>query len=302
MKHRKLFVVGESLKDLDGNLIAQKGDSLTRGLILEVQKRGKKRQNEFISLNNLKFLSDARKVMHEALYTELFEPAAIQRALISILQKTKMPRSAFREIERLRQASPYTYKHFLITGLLCARMAYDMRKLGYNPSKAFICGLCHDIGKIRIPGKTLNKKTALNSNEYRRLRAYPVISLLLLKYYFPKKAVEVCRAAYDHHEKLDGSGYPRGIRNLEKYTKLTAVADIYDALVSDRPYRKRAFTSRGAIDRLLREKRAGKLPAFPVLLLISYLRRDKPNYRRIKVSLSAREAEPLGNVYGKIAR
>jgi len=89
---------------------------------------------------------------------------------------------------------------------------------------------------------------------------------------------------------------------LSKYTKIVAIIDIFDALVADRPYRKRAFTVRGALDKLIHGMDAGKFPKFPVRLIISYFRAGDPNFRTMKISRAPREPEPEGNSYGKIAK
>jgi putative two-component system response regulator len=100
-------------------------------------------------------------------------------------------------------------------------------------------GILHDIGKIGIPGQILNKPGPLNSEEWEVMKNHPVagydICLPLKKNL--GSALEVIR---HHHEKLDGSGYPDGLKNEEISTaaRIMAVVDIYDALVTDRPYRK----------------------------------------------------------------
>ncbi len=100
-------------------------------------------------------------------------------------------------------------------------------------------GILHDIGKIGIPGDILNKPGPLNDEEWKVMKNHPVAGYNIC---LPLKknlgsALEVIR---HHHEKLDGSGYPDGIKDEEISTaaRIMAVVDIYDALVTDRPYRK----------------------------------------------------------------
>ncbi len=290
------------LKDIQGRLIARAGRKMNRTLIQEVIAKGKSLQKKLTRLNLPFFLKDVERVMDEPVYRQMFQPPSHHTRVIQIIKKAKIQSSLFREIVRLRRTSFYTYRHFLLIGALSAKISMDLRGRGYDPQKAFVMGLTHDLGKTRLPRALLNKKTALSSNEYKILHSYPHASLLLLRYYLGKSGTEACRVAYDHHEKLDGSGYPRGIKRMSKYTQLVAIIDIFDALIADRPYRKRGFTVRGAVDKLLDEMHAGKLPEYPVLLMISYLRKDKPYYKNIKVSRHAREIEPEGNVYGKVSR
>ena len=99
-------------------------------------------------------------------------------------------------------------------------------------------GILHDIGKIGIPGNILNKPGPLSPEEWEVMKNHPVAGYNIC---LPLKknlgyALEVIR---HHHEKLDGSGYPDGIKDEEISTaaRIMAVVDIYDALVTDRPYR-----------------------------------------------------------------
>lgn len=97
--------------------------------------------------------------------------------------------------------------------------------------------LLHDIGKAGIPDHILLKPGRLNQQEWRIIRTHPVLGYRMLRR-IPRleKAAEL---AYCHHERWDGTGYPRGLRGEEipLGARLFAVADVFDALTSDRPYR-----------------------------------------------------------------
>jgi len=290
------------LRDIDGHSIAQKGAIVNQRLIREVIKKGRRYQGKYSSLNHPVILKTLKQVMNEETYAHVFVAPGIQKKILSICRKSKIQTGIRREILRLKKNSFFTYRHFVLMAALSTKMAMDVRSLGYNAKDAFVLALTHDIGKVRLPTSILNKKTPLTSNEYRILHSYPNFSVLLLRYYMGKRSEEAVRVAYEHHEKMDGSGYPKGIKRISKYTKIVAVIDIFDALVSKRPYRKRGFTARGAFDKLLHEMHEGKLPQFPIRLLISYWRKGNPNFRTMKVSIRAREEDPDGNSYGKLAK
>ncbi len=98
--------------------------------------------------------------------------------------------------------------------------------------------LLHDIGKLGIPDAILRKNGPLTEEEWAIMRKHPQIAYdLLSKITYLKSALDI---PYCHHEKWDGTGYPRGLKGEEipLYARIFAVADVYDALVSDRPYRK----------------------------------------------------------------
>jgi HD-GYP domain-containing protein (c-di-GMP phosphodiesterase class II) len=142
----------------------------------------------------------------------------------------------------------YTFQHSIdvsIMGILLAR------KIGWNKErlKAFGVGcILHDIGKIFIEKEILTKSGKLTEREFKIMKAHPVMGYQLVKTIAPSLGYLVPHVAFQHHERQDGSGYPRGISGNNKigenapntihdFGAVAAVADIYDAMTSDRPYR-----------------------------------------------------------------
>jgi putative nucleotidyltransferase with HDIG domain len=98
--------------------------------------------------------------------------------------------------------------------------------------------LLHDIGKIGIPGYILDKPSRLTADEYTLFKEHPEKGALILE---PIKAYsKVIPLVAQHHEWFNGQGYPKGLSgdSICIYARVLAVADVYDALLSDRPYRK----------------------------------------------------------------
>ena len=98
-------------------------------------------------------------------------------------------------------------------------------------------GLLHDIGKIGVPASILNKPGRLTSEEFESIRSHPVLGHRILA---PIAAFhDALPVVRSHHERMDGSGYPDGLpgEQIPYLARILAVADVYDALVSDRPYR-----------------------------------------------------------------
>src|SRR5690606_1819289 len=97
--------------------------------------------------------------------------------------------------------------------------------------------LLHDIGKIFIPPSILNKPSHLTDEEFEIVKAHTEYGYDLLRkqHQFP---MVVAHCAYQHHERIDGSGYPRGLKNYEihKFGKIIGVADVFDAMTSNRVY------------------------------------------------------------------
>ena len=131
-------------------------------------------------------------------------------------------------------------------------------------------GMLHDIGKIGIPEEVLNKPGPLNEQEWEKMKTHPDVGYKICS---PLEknlglALDVIR---HHHEKLDGSGYPDGLKGDEipMVGRIMAVADIYDALITDRPYRK-GMSRDSAFEILNKEASEGKLDTTIVDCLMDF--------------------------------
>lgn len=104
--------------------------------------------------------------------------------------------------------------------------------------RALIAGKLHDIGKIGIRDNVLLKKGRLTDEEFKHIQEHPVIGTNILKSI--ESISDIINIVSSHHERIDGKGYPHGLKGEEihLWARMTAVADTYDALTSDRPYRK----------------------------------------------------------------
>ncbi|MDD5465539.1 MAG: HD-GYP domain-containing protein, partial [Candidatus Omnitrophica bacterium] len=106
--------------------------------------------------------------------------------------------------------------------------------------------ILHDLGKIGIPDKILHKKGKLNENELKKIRAHPQIGAEIIRsVHFLSAVVPI---VLHHHERFDGLGYSSGLKGKDILlgARIIAVADVYQALVSDRPYRK-AYSKKEAL-------------------------------------------------------
>lgn len=108
----------------------------------------------------------------------------------------------------------------------------DLHELG-------LCGMMHDMGKMRVPLEVLNKPGRLTESELRIMQSHTTLGwkLLMSTSGMYGGAIDV---AYTHHEKLDGTGYPRGLtaEQISPYARMVAIADMYDAITSDRVYQQ----------------------------------------------------------------
>jgi len=139
-------------------------------------------------------------------------------------------------LARLKIADDYTYMHSVA---VCALMIALSRQLGLDAQQtrdAGMAGLLHDLGKAMIPMEILNKPGKLTDEEFALVKTHPEegYRLLLEGKGISEIAKDVC---LHHHEKIDGSGYPKGLNgeSMSLYAKMGAVCDVYDAVTSNRP-------------------------------------------------------------------
>jgi putative nucleotidyltransferase with HDIG domain len=153
---------------------------------------------------------------------------------------------------------PYTAGHSSRVGQLAVMIGESMDLTEATLQHLEIGGYLHDIGKIGVRDSILLKPTRLTPEEREMIERHPHVGLDILK---PVHlAPEVIAFVGGHHEKLDGSGYPRGKRGTELTVipRIATIADIYDALTTDRPYRD-AMTVDEAVAIMRRESEDGKL-------------------------------------------
>ncbi len=142
-------------------------------------------------------------------------------------------------LARLKSADEYTYMHSVA---VCALMIALARQLGMSDDlvrESGMAGLLHDLGKIGIPNKILNKPGKLTDAEFTTIKAHPQIGADILMNNSLASPL-VLDVILHHHEKVDGSGYPHRLSgdNISLFAKMGAVCDVYDAITSNRPYKK----------------------------------------------------------------
>ena len=117
--------------------------------------------------------------------------------------------------------------------------------------KVQLAGLLHDIGKIGIDEKILQKPARLTPDEYKEIQKHPVIGESIMKHINALK--DVLPGIRNHHERWDGRGYPDKLKGkkIPLLGRIIALADTYDAITSDRPYRKGA-SSKYALEEITR--------------------------------------------------
>jgi putative nucleotidyltransferase with HDIG domain len=221
-------------------------------------------------------------MFNEARMGKTVDTAGAQRLVEEISDSVTRNPGALISLARLKTADDYTYMHSVA---VCALMVALSKQLGLDEAQtrsAGIAGLLHDLGKAKMPMDVLNKPGKLTDEEFAIIKGHPEegYKMLLAGSGVDPVALDV---VLHHHEKTDGSGYPKHLKDEEisQFAKMGAVCDVYDAITSNRPYkagwdpaeslRKMAEWTKGHFDPVIFQAFVKSLGIYPIgsLVLLS---------------------------------
>jgi HD-GYP domain-containing protein (c-di-GMP phosphodiesterase class II) len=141
-------------------------------------------------------------------------------------------------INAIDAKDPYTCGHSDRVALMSRLLARELALSEVECERIYLTGLLHDVGKIGVPDSVLQKPGRLTDDEFEQIKQHPVIGYNVLKHL--RKIGYVLPGVLHHHEAIDGSGYPHGLKGDEipLFARILAVADSFDAMTSNRPYRR----------------------------------------------------------------
>ena len=164
--------------------------------------------------------------------------ASAQKLVEEISNSVSRNPGALISLARLKTADDYTYMHSVA---VCALMIALARQLELDEEITRALGLAvllHDLGKAAMPMEVLNKPGKLSDGEFAIMKRHPEEGHRMLAE-APEAGEIALEVVLHHHEKIDGSGYPHGLKGqqISLYAKMGAVCDVYDAITSNRPYK-----------------------------------------------------------------
>ncbi len=155
------------------------------------------------------------------------------------------------DISTLKVSDEYTFKHSVDVATMAMIVG---KRHGLNEQEVYelgISGLLHDVGKSKIPNEILNKASRLSDEEFEMMKQHSVFGYSILK---EKNDLSnpIKLGVLQHHEKMNSKGYPMGVSSdkINLFARIISVADIYDALVTERPYKK-PFSPRDAVEMIM---------------------------------------------------
>ena len=187
-------------------------------------------------------------------YNNTDDPALVQTtaniadSLMSAIQEND---AMAIDISALKTSDEYTFKHSVDVATISMIVAKKMGMSETEIREIGVTGLLHDVGKTKIPLEILNKPSRLDDAEFEIMRQHSVYSYRIIQNNTDLSDY-VKLGVLQHHEKINGAGYPMAVpgNKITPYAKVLAVADIYDALVTERPY-KSAFSQREAVEMIM---------------------------------------------------
>ena len=163
-----------------------------------------------------------------------------KEAVDSVVQSVIKTPDALMWLTQLKKRDEYTSQHSMNVCVLAVALGRHICLTEEELKDLGLCGMLHDMGKMLIPNKILNKPGKLAGKEIKIMKYHTTLGLKILKKSKGRVPLSVINVAYSHHERVDGKGYPRGIgqEKLTRATRIVSICDMYDALTSDRIYRK----------------------------------------------------------------
>lgn len=221
-------------------------------------------------------------------------------SIMDLMEQVNMPYPILEIMDYFKLNDFYTYRHFLMVYALLILLAQDLMGNHNDMLKEVLAGPTHDLGKICVPLNILKKTDPLTRSERLFLEHHAIAGYVLLSYYLQDRKKFSAKAARDHHERNDGSGYPRGTHLKDRMIEIVVASDVYDALISPRPYRRLSYDNRTALEEISGMAEKGKISREIAQAIVAVNRKDRPHYSECIISLDKRGTPPPDNLYGII--
>jgi putative nucleotidyltransferase with HDIG domain len=251
------ITASEDLFDRFGVLLLRKGQMITRNIMELIEKREifiwtnqEDKVNESEKIKTfpkdiyINLIGSLWNIYHEG---KLFRREQIEKTvmLVDTILKELEPKKIYYgcdelilDAETFKQQDYRTIVHSINVALLAAMTGISLGYRGKRLKYLTLGALLHDLGKLRVPYEILNKPGSLTDEEFAIIKQHPQMGVEILKN--TRVLPSVLATIEEHHERWDGSGYPYGLKGNKIHldAQIVAVADVFEALTADRPYRK----------------------------------------------------------------
>ncbi len=297
MKKPKLYY---PVHTLDNRLLLPAGKLLTPEALDELIATSKGASYKAISfLEYGTVYQDILRIIRKPPYDKIFQKLNKKVTMI-LMKKIRFIEPVLEFLDYFKKYDFYTYRHLLVVFAMAINLARDLLEKPEDWITALMAGTMHDFGKVCVPLEVLQKNEPLSRSERGILEHHTLAGYVILSYFLQNHQSFAAQVAKEHHERKDGSGYPLGISLKDRMIEIIAACDVYDALLSPRPYRPTPYDNRTALEEITEMAKKGKLSWEVVQTLISHNRKDRPDFRECEVSTEKRGKPPADNIYGVI--
>ncbi len=245
--------VAKNIYSAEGNVLLAEGTYLNRHYIDKLRHLGisslyiidsRVGQIEVEPLVKIETQKEVTKIAKETMSSirsgQLVNGQRIEAVIEHVIEDLIHNRTISYSMVEIRAMNDYHFSHNVTVCVLSLMTGIAM---GYSDSKLKQLGagaILHDIGKAKIPDSVLNKNGKLTREEYQEIQKHPQIGYEVLQDCKDIDDTAKC-IPWQHHERFDGSGYPRGLKGsqIHEFARIVTLADVYDAMSTDRIYRKR---------------------------------------------------------------
>ncbi len=283
-------ILSINLTDANEKLIYKKGTSVTKETLKVLSSNSPYKDSHMIKLRNSFLLKDITNILKEKNYKPIFKDTEIRKKTLTAVGEVEYPEIIYKEFEYLKKKSVFIYHHSLATTVITTRLALDFMFFQKIITQIASANLTKDIGMSRLGPSVLKNTDFLSKEEYELIREHTFWGLILLIHYLGEGLNALI--AYRHHD--------RGVHKEEKfrYLDMIVVVDIFNALISPRPFRKQPFNVRGALDLLTEMGEKGEVSLEMVKRLVATYREEYQSPDELTLSKEKLGFIPEDNFYG----
>ncbi|MEO9749945.1 MAG: HD-GYP domain-containing protein [Marinobacter sp.] len=218
---------------------SQTSSSIPKRKVTYVNKVDASREMSAARMSYTEAKATAKNIMSSLRLGRTLEMNHIHQVVDSCVDSVLRNDNALLLLTKIKNKDEYTAEHCINVSILSAAFAKHLGLLEGEIRTVALCGLLHDVGKMRIDDEILNKPGALTPEEFAVMKNHTTFGRDVLAA-MPRLAHSAVDVAYSHHERMDGKGYPRGLsgHQIPLFAKIVGLVDTYDAITSSRVYDK----------------------------------------------------------------
>ena len=257
---KKGMIVAQSIYNHHGGSYLVKGSAITPEYIHQLKKIGiptvnvtsadprfqlKPPEDVVQETTRIDAIQHVYQAFHDVEEEGRLDAKAMEKVSDNIILDIIQRKENLVQLTDIRLHDTYTFAHSVNVAILSAMLGMLCRYTRKDMGVLTLGALLHDLGKIEVPAKILTKTTRLNDEEFAIIKGHPergAAHIHDMDNELPYTSL-LATIAREHHEHIDGRGYPAGLtgEKIHRFAKIVAIADVYDALTSERPYKK-AYT------------------------------------------------------------